>query len=105
MSDQISWHVVLSIKQGQFDNFQAPTREMVDFTRTESGVLSYQRFVSEDGNFAHVYERYADSAAAQFAVHRHCPPRCFPGSEQFASACVGSLAGTRASFLGFRRAP
>lgn len=64
MSDQISWHGVLTIKQDQFDNFQALTREMVDFTRTESGILSYQRFVSEDGNFVHVYERYADSAAA-----------------------------------------
>jgi hypothetical protein len=32
MADQISWHVVLTIKQGQFDNFQMLTRETVDFT-------------------------------------------------------------------------
>jgi len=64
MCDQISWHVVPAIKQDQLDNFQALTREMVDFTRTESGVLCYQRFASEDGKFVHGYERYADSAAA-----------------------------------------
>jgi quinol monooxygenase YgiN len=64
MGNQISWHVVLAIKQDQLENFQALTREMVDFTKTESGVLCYQRFASEDGKFVHVYERYADSAAA-----------------------------------------
>src|SRR6516164_5222780 len=64
MGNQISWHVVLAIKQDQLDDFQALTREMVEFTRTESGVLSYQRFASEDGKFVHGYERYADSAAA-----------------------------------------
>ena len=40
MGNQISWHVVLAIKQDQLDDFQALTREMVEFTRTESGVLS-----------------------------------------------------------------
>jgi len=30
----------------------------------EADVLSYERFVSVDGTVAHVYERYADSAAA-----------------------------------------
>ena len=64
MGNQISWHVVLAIKQDQLDDFQALTREMVEFTRTESGVLSYQRFASVDGKFVHGYERYADSAAA-----------------------------------------
>lgn len=64
VGNQISWHVVLAIKQGQLDNFQVLTREMVDFTRTESGVLCYQRFVSEEGKFVHGYERYADSSAA-----------------------------------------
>jgi quinol monooxygenase YgiN len=64
VSNQICWHVVLAIKQNQLDNFQALTREMVDFTRTESGVLCYQRFASEDGKFVHGYERYADSSAA-----------------------------------------
>lgn len=37
---------------------------MVDVARREHGVLSYQRFVGDDGTNIHVYERYADSAAA-----------------------------------------
>lgn len=64
MGNQIAWHVVLAVKQDQFGSFQALTREMVNFTRTESGVLCYQRFASEDGKFVHGYERYADSSAA-----------------------------------------
>src|ERR1700688_1325591 len=64
MDDQISWGVELAVKSGQLENFLALTGEMVEATRSEAGVLSYQRFVSDDGKFAHVYERYANSAAA-----------------------------------------
>ena len=64
MSDQISWHAQLAVKPGQLDNFRALTTEMVESTRPVAGVLNYERFVSADGNFVHVYERYTDSAAA-----------------------------------------
>ena len=64
MGDQISWYVELAIKPGQLDNFRALTGEMVRVTRRESGVLAYQRFVSSDSNVIHVYERYANSDAA-----------------------------------------
>jgi quinol monooxygenase YgiN len=64
MSETISWHVELAVKPGQLDAFRALTGEMVAFTRTESGVRSYQRFVSGDGTRVHVYESYEDSAAA-----------------------------------------
>jgi quinol monooxygenase YgiN len=64
MSDQISWHVQLAVKPGQIDNFRALTTEMVASARQEAGVLNYERFVSADGNFVHVYERYTGSAAA-----------------------------------------
>jgi quinol monooxygenase YgiN len=64
MGDQISWHVKLAVKPGQIENFRALTSEMVECTRNEAGVLNYERFVSDDGKFVHVYERYADSAAA-----------------------------------------
>jgi quinol monooxygenase YgiN len=68
MSDQISWHVELTVKPGQIDNFRALTTEMA--TMREAGVVNYQRFVSADGNFAHVYERYTDSAAAVAHLQR-----------------------------------
>jgi (4S)-4-hydroxy-5-phosphonooxypentane-2,3-dione isomerase len=64
MSTEISWRVELSIKPGQSASFQALTGEMVEATQREFGVLSYQRFISEDGKTVHAYERYADSAAA-----------------------------------------
>jgi quinol monooxygenase YgiN len=64
MGDQISWHVELAVKPGQLANFRELTGEMVESTRAEPGVLSYQRFVSDDGHFVHAYERYANSTAA-----------------------------------------
>jgi quinol monooxygenase YgiN len=64
MGDQISRHVELTVKPGQIENFRALTSEMMESTRDEPGVLNYERFVSDDGKFVHVYERYADSAAA-----------------------------------------
>jgi quinol monooxygenase YgiN len=64
MGGEISWHVELTVKSGQLGNFQTLTAEMVDATRRERGVLSYQRFVSDDGANIHIYERYADSTAA-----------------------------------------
>jgi quinol monooxygenase YgiN len=64
MGGEISWHVELRVKPGQLGNLRTLTGEMVAMTRREPGVLSYQRFVSEDGTIIHVYERYADSAAA-----------------------------------------
>jgi quinol monooxygenase YgiN len=64
MGEEISWHVELRVKPGQLDDFRTLTGEMVSATRCEPGVLSYQRFASEDGTRIHIYERYADSAAA-----------------------------------------
>jgi quinol monooxygenase YgiN len=64
MGDQISWRVELAVKPGQLENFRVLTGEMVEFTRGEPGVLSYERFVTDDGKFVHVHERYVDSAAA-----------------------------------------
>jgi quinol monooxygenase YgiN len=64
MNEQVSWQVELAVKPGELDNFRALTAEMVESTRGEPGVLSYERFVSADGRVVHVYERYVNSAAA-----------------------------------------
>jgi len=77
MGEEISWHVELSVKPGQLDNFRTLTGEMVAVTRREPGVLSYQRFVSEDGATVHVYERYSDSGAA--VAHLDAFAKCFAG--------------------------
>ena len=70
MSDQISWHVQLAVKPGQLDDFRALTTEMVESTRQVAGVLNYEWFVSADGNFVHVYERYKDSDTAVAHLQR-----------------------------------
>ena len=64
MSDEVSWHVELMVKPGELDNFRALTKEMMETTKGESGVLIYERFVSEDERVVHVYERYVNSDAA-----------------------------------------
>lgn len=64
MSKEVAWQVELAVKPGQLEGFRALTGEMVEFTRREPGVLSYQRFVSGDGKTVHVHERYADSTSA-----------------------------------------
>jgi quinol monooxygenase YgiN len=64
MDRQVVWQVELVVKPGTLDNFRALTGEMVEATRGEPGVLNYERFISADGTVIHLYERYADSAAA-----------------------------------------
>ena len=64
MGGEVSWQVELAVKPGEFDNFRALTKEMVESTKGEPGVLIYERFVSKTGKVVYVYERYADSAAA-----------------------------------------
>ena len=64
MGDQVSWQVELAVKPGELDNFRTLTAEMVEFARSEPGVLIYERFVSADGKVVYVYERYTDAAAA-----------------------------------------
>lgn len=64
MGNQISWHTELQVKPGQLDALRALTSEMVNTTRVETGALIYERFISDDHQIIHVFERYIDSAAA-----------------------------------------
>ena len=64
MNSQISWHVELQVKPGQLETLRALTTEMVDSAKSEPGALIYERFLSEDGQVVHGFERYIDSAAA-----------------------------------------
>lgn len=60
----IAWHVELLIRPGKIADFKQLTQEMVSSTRTESGVLNFERFVSDDESIVHIYERYIDSQSA-----------------------------------------
>jgi quinol monooxygenase YgiN len=64
MSEHISWHVELQVKAGQLEALRALTTEMVQATKTERGALIYERYISEDRQIVHVFERYVDAHAA-----------------------------------------
>jgi len=65
MSDNVFFIVELEVKPGQADDLRSVMRDMADLTRTdEPGTLNYEWFLTEDGTACHIYERYADPAAA-----------------------------------------
>ena len=64
MSGEISWHVELHVKPRKMKAFRDLTRHMVESTRSERGALIYERFIGDDQQSVHVFERYADSSAA-----------------------------------------
>lgn len=64
MSTVVSWNLQLSVREGRLDDFRSLMDDMVKSTRTESGTLIYEWFLSEDRTVCHIYERYADSNAA-----------------------------------------
>ena len=64
MPDTISWMLQLNVRDGQLDNLRALMPEMVASTQEEPGTLGYEWFLSADGKTCHLYERYADNAAA-----------------------------------------
>ena len=65
MNNNVSWMVELAIKDGELDNFRNLMIEMVDATQAnEPDTLNYEWAISEDNKTIHIYERYADSAAA-----------------------------------------
>ena len=80
------------VKPGALDDLRVLTGEMVEATRAEPGVLSYERFISADGTVVHVYERYADAAAA--VAHL----RMF--ARQFGRRFMGLVAHTRCTVYG-----
>lgn len=63
MNDHVSWVNELAIKDGKFGTFKELMEEMVAGTRREPGTVSYEWYISHDGETVHVVETYADSAA------------------------------------------
>ena len=69
---QVSWFVELGVRPGRLDEFETLTGEMVTSTQGESGVLAYQRFISDDRQTVHVHERYENSDAAMAHLYQIC---------------------------------
>ena len=81
MIEQIGWCVELEVQPGRLDSFLALTAQMVAETAKEPGVLTYQRFISEDGVVCYAVERYESSDAAT----RHLQTFRDKFAEQFSS--------------------
>jgi quinol monooxygenase YgiN len=93
MSDNVYWVLELTIKPGELDNFRALMKEMVEGTQSnEPNTLNYEWTISEDSQYCHIYERYADSAATM----RHL--RTF--GEKFAERFMAALEPTRFTVYG-----
>ena len=63
MSNQISWLLEVQILPGKLDDFRAVARELIASTEAEPGTFDYEWHLSPDHKTAHIFERYADSAA------------------------------------------
>ena len=69
MRNDVSWMLELDVQEGRESDFRALMAEMAAATEAnEPGTLSYEWSTSADGKRCHIYERYADSAAAMTHV-------------------------------------
>lgn len=65
MADDVSWMLEMQVQAGREGDLAALMAEMAAATeRNEPGTLAYEWSLSADGRVCHLWERYADSAAA-----------------------------------------
>lgn len=63
MSKTVYFHLSLTINEGKTDAFRKIADEMTALTKTESGALGYEWYLSADGTRCRLIETYADEAA------------------------------------------
>ena len=83
MNDSVFFIVELEVNRGQTDDLRSVMQEMTNLTQTdEPGTLSYEWFLSDDGQACHIYERYANPEAA--LIHNKTfPKELFDRSQAF----------------------
>jgi quinol monooxygenase YgiN len=91
MSDHISWLLEVEILPGKLDEFRAVARDLIANTEPEPATLDYEWHLSPDNKMAHLFERYADSAAMIAHVE---------GFGAFAARFLGACRVTRFSVYG-----
>ena len=65
MNNHVCWMLEMQVREGREDDFRALMAEMASATEAnEPGTLDYEWSLSADGRLCHLWERYADSAAA-----------------------------------------
>ncbi len=66
-SRPVSYTLVVTIRDGQLEEFRAVMEEMVAATRQEPGTFVYEWFLTTDSKTCHINEWFRDTAA--HAVH------------------------------------
>ena len=92
MDGRVSWVLEVAVNPGQIETFRALMSEMVASTRNEPGALIYEWFIGDKGDTVHLYERYADSAAAITHLTTF--------GEQFAERFLAAATPTRFTVMG-----
>jgi quinol monooxygenase YgiN len=65
MNTHVCWMLEMQVREGRGDDLRALMAEMASATEAnEPGTLDYEWSLSADGRTCHLWERYADSAAA-----------------------------------------
>ena len=65
MYSHVCWMLEMEVREGRGDDLRALMAEMATATeRNEPATLDYEWSLSADGRRCHLWERYADSAAA-----------------------------------------
>jgi quinol monooxygenase YgiN len=71
MAGEVSWVFKVAVNDGALDEFRALAAEMNEANEAaEPDALIYEWFLADDGSTVHLYERYADNAAAMNHVAR-----------------------------------
>lgn len=69
MHDHVCWMLNLEVEAGKLDDLRALMAEMAAATETnEPGTLDYEWSLNDEGTHCHLFERYADSAAAMVHI-------------------------------------
>lgn len=69
MSTHVIWTLDMQVAPGRLDELRALMHEMATATEAnEPGTLDYEWSLSEDGTTCHLFERYADCAAAEIHI-------------------------------------
>jgi quinol monooxygenase YgiN len=63
MSDEVFWLYEVDVRPGQERALSELMAELIEHARSEPGALAYQWSLGDDSRTAHIYERYADTAA------------------------------------------
>lgn len=93
MGTDVIWLLETTVDPKRSDEFHALMEEMVRATKdNEPGTLAYEWSVSEDGTRCHLYEHYADSAAAMTHIDTF--------GERFADRFMDLLTPTRLVLYG-----